>query len=155
MKQKIFVLLTCVLFLPNYVCADSDKITNTVNGHQYQRIDKPKTWHQARSYCKDQQGYLVTLTSSLEDSFVYDNLGVSEQSIWLGATDESEEGTWVWVTGEPWSYTNWSTEHIEQPDNAHGGQDYLTYYSINPGKWDDSDSPLSLERVFICEFEFN
>ena len=28
------------------------------------------------------------------------------QHIWIGATD-TERGDWKWVTGEPWSWSNW------------------------------------------------
>jgi tetratricopeptide (TPR) repeat protein len=40
----------------------------------------------------------------------------------LGATDEAEEGRWRWVSGEPFTYTNWATG---QPDNVGRGEHYV------------------------------
>jgi len=35
----------------------------------------------------------------------------------LGGTDENFEGSWSWVTGEEWDYTNWLAE---EPNNTNG-----------------------------------
>lgn len=41
---------------------------------------------------------------------------------WLGGSDVAVEGTWEWVTGERWSYTNWLSG---QPDNFRSISHYL------------------------------
>ena len=48
---------------------------------------------------------------------------------WLGGFQDltspnysEPSGGWTWVTGEPWSYTNWFPG---EPNNTGGGEDYL------------------------------
>lgn len=133
-----------------FAIANSEQITDPNTGHVYQRIDTTLTWSDARSYCEAFNGYLATITSSAEDLFVYSNLGIA-QNIWLGGTDENAEGQWSWITGEPWSYTNWSPN---QPDDGGAGRDYLVYWQPYPGQWADAGLP-DWDRVlpFICEWD--
>ena len=119
-----------------------------VNDHLYERININLNWHDAKTYCENIGGYLATLTSKEENDFVYNNLGNG----WLGGTDEKNEGTWEWITGEIWDYTNWSPGN---PNDHYGsGQDYLKFYSIYPGQWDDDGLPAFPNRKydFICEW---
>ena len=97
------------------------------NGHWYERVNASVTWHQAKQQAEDMGGHLATLTSDAENTYVYDNFG--EAGAWLGGTDEDSEGTWRWVTGEPWGYTRW---HSVQPDNASSGEHYLDYHGGFP-----------------------
>jgi hypothetical protein len=53
------------------------------------------------------------------------------QLLWLGGTDESQEGVWAWVTGELWSYTRWIPG---EPNNTDGNEHYLG--ELN-GIWND------------------
>ena len=59
------------------------------------------TWYDAKAHCESLSGYLATLTSQDEHDFVFNNLGVDAPygMVWLGATDEVQEGIWQWVTG--------------------------------------------------------
>ncbi len=57
-------------------------------------------------------GYLATVTSAAENSFIFDHLvtGTVQPSYldqyYLGG--EYVGGLWVWATGEPFAYTNWA-----------------------------------------------
>jgi len=120
----------------------SPGIQNPDNGHWYQRFDSPTmTWHEARNFCESLGGHLATITSEAEDNFVYENLGEDSPSYhpWLGATDEIIEDTWVWVTGEPWDYSNWAPQTGE-PNNCEGIEHYLVYFT----PWDGDINRWSL-----------
>lgn len=52
---------------------------------------------------------------------------------WIGLTDREQEGTFIWISGEPVVYTNWSSG---QPDNRNCSQDYV-YIEPWSGQWDD------------------
>jgi hypothetical protein len=124
---------------------------NADNGHYYQRITNSNlfTWDEANTTATSMGGYLATVTSAGENSFVVNNgfSGFSAYNniygqLYLGATDRETEGVWKWVTGETWSFTNW---HSGEPNNAGGAnQDYLamvhTSHYFNYGfqnDWDD------------------
>nr|MDQ2996663.1 hypothetical protein [Chloroflexota bacterium] len=78
-------------------------VANPANGHFYEYISTPTlTWTNARTAAAGRtlfglQGYLVTVTSAAEQSFVSNKLAGSTG--WLGANDASVNKVWRWVTG--------------------------------------------------------
>ena len=118
--------------------------TNQQNysGHSYYRSTGNATWTTARSNCSAMGGHLVTITSSGEQSFIF---GIWPSG-WIGLTDEVTEGTWKWVTGETYSYSNWNSG---EPNNA-GNEDYVQF--VSNGKWNDLPNNYSLP--YVLEFEY-
>jgi hypothetical protein len=112
------------------------------NGHSYYRSTGTATWTTARSNCVSMGGYLVTITTSGEQSFIF-NIWPSG---WIGLTDEVNEGTWRWVTGETYSYTNWNSG---EPNNA-GNEDYVQF--VSGGRWNDLPNNVSLP--YVLEFNY-
>jgi hypothetical protein len=112
------------------------------NGHSYYRSTGTATWTTARSNCVAMGGYLVTITTSGEQSFIF-NIWPSG---WIGLTDEVNEGTWRWVTGETYSYTNWNSG---EPNNA-GNEDYVQF--VSNGRWNDLPNNVSLP--YVLEFNY-
>jgi hypothetical protein len=112
------------------------------NGHSYYRSTGTANWTTARSNCTAMGGYLVTITTSAEQSFLF-NLWPSG---WIGLTDEVTEGTWRWVTGETYSYSNWNSG---EPNNS-GNEDYVQF--VSNGKWNDLNNSSSLP--YVIEFDY-
>jgi hypothetical protein len=122
---------------------------NADNGHYYQMFTNANgiSWDDAYSAATSYGGYLATLTSAQENTFIVDNImsifnpvsSTPSPALYLGATDRVTEGTWAWVTGETWSYTNWAPG---EPNNAYGfDQDFLQiveagFYQFS-NNWDD------------------
>jgi hypothetical protein len=136
--------------------------------HYYMLIEEPATWHDAVAYCKQHGygggGYLVTINSAEENQFVYDLLPSDWSGAWLGATDEAVEGTWRWVTGEPFDYTNWNS--TEPNDFAAGpdptrGEDYVDIggpWLAQQDRtlwfdWQYEDDGSESALPFVCEYE--
>jgi|GEM_PF-6148322 len=163
----------------------SELFFNQENGHYYRRFEMVMNWFDARDYCESQGGYLATITSTAEQDFVYANLVQGGSSYlhecWLGGyqsdTATSPDTDWAWVTGEPWSYTNWCwcNIYIDEinideicycPDDLGiDGTDYEdkeenhlsiwhdwggAAYPGTEGTWNDLDG--SQLRTFICEW---
>ena len=136
-----FVIFCMVCMVGEMAYADSDKILNPDNGHYYQRFDNTMTWHDAKAYCERIGGYLATVTSKAENDFVYNKLASLSpyEMVWIGATDEAEEGAWEWMGGEDWDYTNWPGD---EPNNCSGIEHYLVYFTPQDplgraGFWND------------------
>jgi hypothetical protein len=115
------------------------------NNHWYDVVLPAATspylaWEDARDSANAAGGYLATITSAEENSFVWalvENLNFA--SYWLGGYQASPavSDDWSWVTGETWSYANWAPN---EPNNGMGGtQDYLHYWPAN-GLWDDMEN---------------
>ncbi len=127
-------------------------LANPENGHYYEFVNAggAVSWTAARDAAAARnyfglQGYLVTVTSAAESSFVSSKL---QGQGWLGASDETVEGDWRWVTGPEagqqfWQglgnggsvvggkYNNWNPG---EPNNA-GNEDYGQF--LLNGKWND------------------
>lgn len=104
----------------------------------YQLINAAMTWTEARDAAKSRGGYLATITSPTEWANIQKQIGSStlaSKDFWIGATDESSEGNWKWVTGESWLYESWGDY---QPNNAGGRQHYAHVWP--GGKWDDNNN---------------
>lgn len=115
---------------------------NNYNGHSYYRSTGSAVWTTARTNCSNMGGHLVTITSAGEQNFLY----TLWPSGWIGLTDEVIEGTWKWVTGETYSYTNWNSG---EPNNS-GNEDYVQF--VTNGRWNDLNNNSSLP--YVLEFEY-
>jgi len=64
---------------------------------------------EAEHYCRQHGGHLVEIFSSLENSFVKDELKkLGPKCTWAGMTDEFTEGAWRWYTSQtPLNYSDW------------------------------------------------
>ncbi len=115
------------------------------NGHSYYRSTSSMIWTAARQACINMGGHLVTVTTAAENNFIFSLW----PSGWIGLTDEVNEGQWRWVTGEPYSWSNWN---IGEPNNA-GNEDYVQF--VSNGKWNDlpnTSLPYVLEFDYIVTF---
>lgn len=123
---------------------------NTVefNGHHYYVSDKVLSWNDAKEYCEDMGGHLVTITSKDENIFLSSLDSTHKVGHWIGGNDIEVEGKWVWITGESFDYTNWDNA---EPNNGGGVEDYLVLREN--GTWNDGYSHVG-KMGFICEWEY-
>jgi hypothetical protein len=110
------------------------------------------TWEQARLACAElgPTTHLITVTSAEEHALMVALAGVRE--VWMGATDAAVEGTFSWVTGEPFGFVGWAIGEPNDSDVNAGGEDcaiLINIGDVRPGTWDDR----ACAKVFgyLCE----
>jgi len=119
-------------------------LIGTYNGHTYFRSTTSSLWSTAKNNAQSLGAHLATISSAAENAFL---AGLGQH--WGGMTDEVAEGTWLWITGEPVTYTAWTAG---EPNNGGGNQDYvvLNYSGTN---WDDQGTTTSSSLPSIIEFD--
>jgi hypothetical protein len=111
------------------------------NGHSYYRSTGSMLWTDARTACTNMGGHLVTSTSLAENNFLFSLWPDG----WIGLTDEVTEGTWRWVTGEPYSWSYWNSG---EPNNSNN-EDYTQF--VGGGRWNDLPN---MSLPYVLEFEY-
>ena len=161
MKKRIpSILLTLVLALslavPALAADEGDGTLQYFGGHTYLLVKEAMTPVAAEQYCTQQGGHLVTVTSEEENQFLCQIFESDHGSGYiLGGTDRDEEGTWTWMTGEPWDFTYW---YSGEPNNGLGqGENYVYAEQTRKwhwvdffGGWDNETSQFP----FLCEWDY-
>ena len=128
------------------------------NGHYYKMFDQGYIWDDVEAFCESWGGHLLTVTSEEEQKFIEGLLeDGTKKCYWLGANDVREEGTFEWVTGEPWEYENWAGG---EPNNG-GLEDWAEIVTLRQYGWNDGEregdpnaSGYSKDdHGFVCEWE--
>ncbi len=163
---------------------DPNLFYNSGNGNYYKLVDNGSalTWETARAAAAASTflgatGYLATITSSSENSFIATK--TTAASIWIGASDEfgainratrqttfanqtASEGKWYWVTG-PEAGTQFFDQSTQQavggrfenwaanePNNSGSAQHHaITNWNVG-GEWDDSN--VDGAQRYLIEF---
>lgn len=123
------------------------------NNHTYCIIEHPTaSWLEAEAYCESLGGHLATISSKEENEVISSNL--SSGHYYIGATDIAVDGVWAWVTGEAFTYSNWSPG---EPNNLGGGQPFVLMYGPTSGypigAWDDCWGENGHSSGFVCEWD--
>ncbi len=130
-----------------YVCEfESQEISGTFKGHEYILITDLQTWINAKIDCESRGGHLVTITSQEENDFVT-NL-IKSDTVWIGFTDESIEGSWHWITGESVTYTNWGQN---EPNDDIGEENHAEMDSS--GYWNDIGGQVDSSHLLYYIYE--
>ena len=160
MKRYLLFLITVALTGSLYgQCADTANIyTFTFGGKVYEVVMENMSWADAAACAVERNGQLVSIESEAEQAAIWDAIingaGISPTYtaiangggiayVWIGATDQLTEGTWIWdgnndgtgvnfwtgqgAAGAPvaGAYHNWggkSTGTVNEPDNFGAGQ---------------------------------
>jgi len=112
----IGLFVTASLIATADVAAQSlDWRRNPGTGHWYAVVGE-LTWAEGEAYAVRLGGHLVTINDQAEDRWIS---ATFQEETFAGLNDIAKEGTWVWASGEPVTYTNW----LPGEPNGGGGTD--------------------------------
>ena len=139
--------------------------TFEINGHYYELYDNAMTWADAKRFCEEQGGHLLTIDGYYENNQVFQKISDRTGYCWLGLSYSTSAKTWEWVTGEAYFFNYWYNSNYGATDD---GRHYAIMYPMNLngtayaakwGKLADTDSYRNYEgyqnSFFICEYEYN
>ncbi len=132
------------------------------NGNAYEYIAGTITWEDAKLAAEAMTfngavGHLVTLSSTEETNFINPlysgDINTTVFGPWIGLNDIAVEGTYTWVTGEAFTYSNWSAG---EPNNS-GNEDGVHLWGATSGRplgsWNDWQVTTNNAAGYIVEFE--
>ena len=136
------------------------KLQAVYGGHFYEVFVTTTdiTWLAAKEACENKNGHLVTITSAGENSAVATIVRNFANSAWLGAYRPQCYGhltgphDFVWVTGEEWVYSNWSSGEPND-SHTHQGSCENCLHMYNNGLWNDYQNNHTNMRGYVCEWE--
>ena len=101
---------------------------NPSNGATYFLLESD-SWTNSEAAAVVLGGHLVTIDDMDEQDWVVDTFsefGGQLRNIWIGLTDQEEEGVFEWASGEPLAFAFWAPGEPNDPGN---GEDYVHIYS--------------------------
>ncbi len=102
------------------------------NGSDYYISDGKSPWLTAKANAETAGGTLVSIESEAENDYIYSI--ANGQILHIGLTDMDNEGTVVWLSGEPFSYTNIGGFNPNNNENDFG------IFNHWDGSWDWSNN---------------
>lgn len=181
MKRLVFGLVLTAFALPvmavPFSYLDSNNLVASYDGSEnvYQYVLSPLNFFDALAASETYSwngvsGHLVTITSLVENDFLYDafvgprylssstTLDREQATPWIALSDSAVDGEWRWVAGpengEIATFQHWN---YGEPNNYGGAEDYAVLHWQDRGKgtgwWYDYGPYGYYGQTFIVEFE--
>ena len=114
-------------------------VDNSEDLARYKWVKEKVSWEEAQALAAAEGGYLASISSQFENDLIYAvvsegfdensylTLGFAEDGgsatyVFIGGSDQANEGTFVWDSGEPFEYENWGQA---EPDSFNDAQDVV------------------------------
>jgi hypothetical protein len=115
------LVLTCLGTAQTRAATLAGPFVNPANGHGYTMLT-PSSWTDAEAGAVSMGGHLATVRNLAENDWLRTTFqpfaADPNASLLIGFTDAAQEGTFVWTSGEPVTFTNWAAG---EPNNQGGG----------------------------------
>ena len=118
-------------------------------GHHYLLVNEPSTWHVALRKCEQRGGHIATAADADEEAFLLGLCKEANQALWLGASDEENEGDWRWIDGTPLKSQN--TEFDNNRIGLDVGIEHHLFYWPQKGRF--ADAVAAVRFPFLCEWD--
>ncbi len=144
------------------VCSDFGEGTLESEDHHCYNGYNAADFEGAQQACQERGAHLATIRSSAENKLAR---SLVDNSKWIGGFENvspSAEGTgtYTWLSGEPFTYTNWASSEPDQgryrcPGASGPGSSEACYEHCvsmtGDGTW--ADQPCDLYDGYVCEWE--
>lgn len=130
-------------------------------GSRYRLVNDGLSFEEAESRCEQAGGHLAVVTSEEENNLITSLLyGSAVKNCYLLGARQNEYGTFEWITGDPFTYSHWSSG---EPNNEE--EDILMIYGKGTdsgsyvGEWNDTMDYSEIDFYgiedlgYICEWE--
>ncbi|XP_038065178.1 alpha-N-acetylgalactosamine-specific lectin-like [Patiria miniata] len=121
------------------------------NGNCYRLFGAGKPYAEAEKHCQEfsqvGQGHVASVASAEENNLLFamfTSASGRNNGLWIGFTDDAEEGNFVWADGSAVSYTDWNTG---EPNNASGNEHCTLLRTV--GNWNDGNCNRAL--AYVCK----
>ena len=128
----VFSFVTASLSAQNVL----QEVFNPENGRRYVLLQE-SSWSAAEARAVAVGGHLATIRSYEEQHFLIEAFQSTARSrFWIGLSDQAQEGTYVWTSGEPLRYFDWNATWF--PGQGTADEDFvgidLSWYQSH---WDE------------------
>ena len=113
--------------------------SETNEGHTYALTSTTLTWDDAATAAATAGGYLATLNTKAENTWLYEKFGTyggTARDLWIGALDNVTEGAWYWYNGTT-SGDGGVTDNISSGAKWPDGSN--KWHTNEPNDWPDSN----------------
>ncbi|XP_023224702.1 macrophage mannose receptor 1-like [Centruroides sculpturatus] len=154
-KSNSFAYAICQKTIKTYLIQSSDCISCPVSWFSYGSTDKcywisnnqTRNWLEARSYCQNFGGDLITYTSKEEENFILSIMSETLQDYWIGLNYSFSRYKWTEKLGDA---TIWMRRNFKELNGTEGSNKSLcVFYSQKAKEWLHEDCELS--KGFICK----
>jgi hypothetical protein len=123
-------------------------IVNPGNGNSYYLL-AGTDWSASEAEAVGLGGHLATVNDATENNWIqatFSNYGSVSRDLWIGLNDLATEGVFQWVSGDPYSYSNWAPS---EPNNFNGLEDATLL--VPTGQWNDFDATATDRGFGVVE----
>jgi hypothetical protein len=132
-------------------CQVPDAVWDPVGQGCFLLVTEGKTWDDAQADCQSTfGGHLAVLATVAEYDSVLDGLPPLPGVTWIGGNDRVTEGTFAWVTDEPFTYANMTYPWEAGEPNAVDEFEDCIDLRFDPRMMNDSHCDST--NPYICEF---
>ncbi len=138
---------------------------NQVHTSRYELVKESMSWEQASLRCQEMGGHLATITSPAEEQQIIAMAEAQDvKYVWLGGYTAYDSYGGVfgqWVTGETFSYSNWTPGEPSRVDQDNTPERYIMlWYVRDQWAWNDQRNDpaavvpsMAKSMGFVCEYE--
>lgn len=142
---------TLLIILSLLAVSSSSSGYCAVDGEVFNDVPMPRTWDEARAYCKstyalDAQGDLVVDTTFGARRFLY--LQASKGEVWIGGNARS--GSWQWVNGHYIAHDHLSRWAPLEPTSK-GGDQLCMVGNYDGTQWHEQSCLVA--KNFACQYD--